>query len=121
MSISTESKTEFERLRDEIKRGTRVVSLGGLTSVAAKAFVLSKLQAETQKTFVVVTESNKDSEAWECDLEFWNGKRKTENEKSDETINSQLSTLNSQLFLPLSSVAKIFGFISPIIFSIIDL
>ncbi len=71
MSFSVETKSEFERLQDEIKRGTRVVSLSGLTSIAAKAFVLSKLRAETEKNFAVIVESNKELETWECDLEFW--------------------------------------------------
>ena len=71
MDFAAESKTEIARLRDEIKRGTQIVSLSGLTSIAAKAFILSKLRAETQKTFVIVTDSNKDSETWECDLDFW--------------------------------------------------
>ena len=71
MSYSAESKTEFERLREEILRGSRVISLGGLTSIASKAFVLSRLRLETKKTFVVVADSNKALETWECDLEFW--------------------------------------------------
>ncbi len=68
---STETTTEIKRLRDEIKSGTRVLNLGGLTSTSAKAFVLSKLQSETNKTFVVVTDLNKDLETWECDLTFF--------------------------------------------------
>ena len=97
MSFPAETKDEFVRLRDEIRRGTRVISLSGLTSIASKAFVLSKLQAETQKTFVVVTDSNKETETWECDLEFWSKKQKTEGEKSDS---SHFSFLNSH-FLTL--------------------
>ena len=38
MSFTAETKTEIARLRDEIKSGTRILSLGGLTSAAAKAF-----------------------------------------------------------------------------------
>ena len=67
----TKAGIEFERLRREIARGTRVVTLNGLTSVAAKAFVLSRLQAETEKQFVVVTDSNKDLDAFSSDLGFW--------------------------------------------------
>ncbi len=77
MSFSTETRTEIARLRDEIKRGTRVVSLSGLTSVAAKAYVLSELKKTADKTLVVVTDSNKDSDTWECDLDFWNRERKS--------------------------------------------
>ncbi len=72
MDFATETITELKILRDEIRRGTRIISLGGLTSIAAKAFVLFELKRETAKTIVVVTDSNTDSEIWECDLDFWN-------------------------------------------------
>ncbi len=62
---------EFDKLRREIDKGSRVISLSGMTSVSAKAFVLTKLQAETGKLFTVVTESNSELEAWESDLEFF--------------------------------------------------
>jgi transcription-repair coupling factor (superfamily II helicase) len=61
---------EFEKLRREIAGGARVISLSGLTSVAAKAFVLTRLQAETGKAFAIVAESNTELEAWETDLGF---------------------------------------------------
>jgi transcription-repair coupling factor (superfamily II helicase) len=86
MNSKAETKTEFARLRDEIRAGTRVISLGGLTSVAAKAFVLSDLQSDSGKTFVIVAASNKDAETFECDLEFWNSqnpKSKIQNLKSE--------------------------------------
>ncbi len=78
MSFPIESKTEFERLRDAIKSGTRIISLNGLTSIASRAFVLNQLQAETKKTFVVVTDSNKELETWEGDLAFWSGEWRVE-------------------------------------------
>ncbi len=71
MNGSVESSTEFQKLIAEIKRGTRVISLGGLTSIASKTFVLSHLQAESAKTFVVVTDSNKELETWESDLSYF--------------------------------------------------
>ena len=80
MSIAAEETTEFKRLRDEIRRGTRVISLGGLTSIASKAFVLSNLQSFLAKTFVIVADSNKDLENWDCDLEFFQSK--IQNQKS---------------------------------------
>jgi hypothetical protein len=52
-----------------VDNGARVVSLDGLTSTAAKSFVLSEI--ETSKTIVVVTESNAALETWESDLQFW--------------------------------------------------
>ncbi len=71
MNFAAETSTEIARLTEEIKRGTNVLSVSGLTSVAAKAFVLSELKRSTDKTLIVVTDSNKDSDVWECDLEFW--------------------------------------------------
>ncbi len=71
MTFAAEETTEIKRLCDEIRRGIRVVSLGGLTSVASKAFVLSRLQSEIKKTFVVVADSNKELETWESDLSFF--------------------------------------------------
>ncbi len=62
---------EFDKLKHEIAGGIRVISLSGLTSVAAKAYLLTKLQAETGKAFTVVTESNTELEFWESDLRFF--------------------------------------------------
>jgi transcription-repair coupling factor (superfamily II helicase) len=100
MSFPAETKDEFARLRDEIRRGARVISLSGLTSVAAKAFVLSRLQAETQKNFVVVTDSNKETDKWECDLEFFNSKFKIQDSKSGESeiLNLKSGILNLPSF-----------------------
>ncbi|HVE59541.1 MAG TPA: transcription-repair coupling factor [Pyrinomonadaceae bacterium] len=79
--MRAEETTEIKRLSDEIRRGTRVVSLGGLTSIASKAFVLSHLQAEIAKTFVVVADSNKELENWDCDLEFFQSKIRNQKSK----------------------------------------
>src|SRR5215218_345495 len=71
--VQTNIKTseEITRLAREIADGARVVSTSGLTSTASKAFVLATIQKQSAKNFVVVTDSNKDAEAWECDLAFW--------------------------------------------------
>lgn len=61
---------EFDNLKREIESGTRAISLSGLTSIAAKAHVLSRLAAETNKRFAVVTDNNSDLEVWQNDLEF---------------------------------------------------
>jgi transcription-repair coupling factor (superfamily II helicase) len=71
MDFAAETTTESNRLLTEIKRGTRIISLSGLTSIAAKAYVLSDLQAQTKKTFVIVADTNKELETWECDLDFF--------------------------------------------------
>ena len=65
------SNEEITRLSKEIAGGARVVSIGGLTSTASKAFVLASIQKAKAKNFVIVTDANKDAEAWECDLAFW--------------------------------------------------
>ncbi|MCU1288356.1 MAG: Transcription-repair coupling factor [Acidobacteria bacterium] len=74
MSFTAETRTEISRLQDRIERGTRIVSVSGLTSISAKAFILSELQRQVKKTLVVVADSNKDLENWECDLDFWHEK-----------------------------------------------
>ncbi|MGI8555248.1 MAG: transcription-repair coupling factor [Pyrinomonadaceae bacterium] len=71
MNFTAETTTELARLRDEITRGTRIISLSGLTSIAAKAFILSELRTETKKTFVIVADTNKELGSWECDLNFF--------------------------------------------------
>lgn len=62
---------EIKRLRAAIERGSRIVALDGLTSVAAKAFVLSQAAVSSGKTLVVVTDNNASLEMWESDLRFW--------------------------------------------------
>ena len=61
----------YDELNKAIEKGSRVVSVSGLTSPAAKAFMLSRLQAETGKPFAVVTDSNTALETWESDLAFF--------------------------------------------------
>lgn len=71
MNPSSETQNEISNLSREIKRGTKVISLSGLTSISAKSFILSKLQKEIGKTLVIVTDSNRELETWENDLEFF--------------------------------------------------
>lgn len=63
--------TDIDDIKREIELGTRIISISGLTSPAAKAFVLSRLQSETGVTLVIVTDSNTDLEIWEQDLDFF--------------------------------------------------
>ncbi len=62
---------DIEDLIKEISRGSRVISIGGLTSISAKAHVLARVQAATGKHFAVITQTNEELETWECDLDFW--------------------------------------------------
>ncbi len=71
MSARPKQVPDMEDLIDAINRGSRVISIGGLTSVSAKAHVLAHVQAATGKHFAVVTQSNEELETWECDLDFW--------------------------------------------------
>ncbi len=111
MNQTAETQTEMQRLLRELRKGTRIISLSGLTSISAKSYVLTKLQNELKKTFVIVTDSNNELEVFENDLEFFNGKRKTENGKSEE--NSQFSILNSRLSILPSFEIDIYSSISP--------
>jgi transcription-repair coupling factor (superfamily II helicase) len=98
MSFSTESQTESARLTEEIKRGTKIISLSGLTSIAAKAFILSELKRATDKNFIIVTDSNKDSDTFECDLNFFQ---------------SQFTGGQSQIFTLPSFESDIYANVSP--------
>ncbi len=108
MSFPSESKSEFERLRGEIGTGARVISLSGLTSIASRAFVLSKLQRETKKTFVVVADSNKELETWTCDLNFWQNSIRNQN-----SANSQPKSGNSRLLALPSFESDVYSGVSP--------
>ncbi|MFL6209313.1 MAG: transcription-repair coupling factor [Pyrinomonadaceae bacterium] len=63
---------ELRRLAAEVRRGARVVSVSGLTSPAARALVLAALRRETDRRLAVVVQANRELEAWERDLCFWN-------------------------------------------------
>ncbi|MGE3467520.1 MAG: hypothetical protein AB7J13_11370, partial [Pyrinomonadaceae bacterium] len=62
---------DIDRLIAAVKGGTRVITVAGLTSTAAKAFVAGRLHTETGKKLAVVTETNSEMETWAADLKFW--------------------------------------------------
>jgi transcription-repair coupling factor (superfamily II helicase) len=62
---------EYARLLAELRGGARVISLSGLAAEPARALVLAALQREVGKCFAVVTQANRDLEAWERDVRFW--------------------------------------------------
>ncbi len=80
MATATVPNSELERLAKELERGTRVISIAGLTSVSAKAFVLAELIKISGKKFAVVADSNADLETWQSGLEFFQSQ--IENPKS---------------------------------------
>jgi transcription-repair coupling factor (superfamily II helicase) len=61
----------YARVAEELARGARVVSISGLVSGPARALALAALQRASGKCFAVVTQANRDLEAWERDLRFW--------------------------------------------------
>jgi transcription-repair coupling factor (superfamily II helicase) len=104
--MKQETSADIERLGKEIGKGTRVISLSGLTSTAAKAFVLSQLQALTGKRFVIITDSNKNAEDWECDLEFF------QNSVQGPGSKVQIQRETSTLVLP-SFESDVYSGVSP--------
>jgi transcription-repair coupling factor (superfamily II helicase) len=61
----------FEQLKREVARGERVVNVSGLTSISAKAYVVSRLVAETGKRFALVADTNTELELWANDIAFF--------------------------------------------------
>ena len=115
MNFAAETTTESKRLHDELKRGTRIISLSGLTSIASKAFVLSELKTRTKKTFVVVADTNKELETWECDLEFFNSRFQIPNSKSkaSEPDKSGIWNPESEILRLPSFETDVYSGISP--------
>lgn len=70
-ALSRVTDDAHNQLVVEIRRGTRVISIGGLVSEPARALALAALQRDTGKSFAIVTQSNRDLETWERDLRFW--------------------------------------------------
>ena len=63
---------KLDELQQAVNRGDRIIALDGLTSTAAKAYVLSQIDA-AGKTVVIVTDNNASHEQWQADLGFWTG------------------------------------------------
>src|SRR2546421_3559708 len=62
---------EFRSVRDQIRRGARVISISGLVAAPARALVIAALQRETGKQFALVVPAQRDLEDWERDVRFW--------------------------------------------------
>ncbi|CAN5338816.1 transcription-repair coupling factor [soil metagenome] len=63
---------EFARLLAEVHGGARIVSVSGLTAGAARALAVMLLRRETGRPLALAVQSNRDLEAWNRDLCFWN-------------------------------------------------
>jgi transcription-repair coupling factor (superfamily II helicase) len=62
---------EYARLLEELRKGTRVISVSGLAAGPARALAVAALQLESGKCFAVLAEANRDLETWERDVRFW--------------------------------------------------
>jgi transcription-repair coupling factor (superfamily II helicase) len=103
MDARPDSGLDIARLIREIEQGARIVSIGGLTSISAKAYVLAHLSASTGRRFAVVTQTNEEMETWDCDLEFWISQFEIQNRKS--TILT-LPSFDSDVYAGLSPHAE---------------
>lgn len=79
LRISAFVGDEFEQLRNAVLAGRKIVTLSGLTSAPAAAYVLARLQRETGKRIAVVVENNSELDTWSCDLEFFKDFREDSN------------------------------------------
>jgi len=61
----------FQDLKAKISKGDRLLTVGGLTSVSAKAYTIERLRAETGKRIALITSSNADLESWMADIAFF--------------------------------------------------
>ncbi|MBX3288541.1 MAG: transcription-repair coupling factor [Acidobacteria bacterium] len=65
-------KNFISEVTGRLNGGSRVIQLGGLTSVSAKSFVLSHLSVVTGRRFAVITGNNASLGEWVSDLRSWN-------------------------------------------------
>lgn len=75
---------EVRRLVDAVREGRRVISVGGLPPMAGRALALALLGRETGKRLAIVAQANRDLEAWERDLCFWDSLLR--NEKTSSAV-----------------------------------
>src|SRR6476659_9928488 len=68
---SVKGSAEFQRVLEDLKRGTRIVSISGLVAGPARALALAALQHQTNKQFALVVPAQRDLENWERDVSFW--------------------------------------------------
>src|SRR5438270_711363 len=71
MEFAAGLREKLDELRSAIGRGSRVVSIAGLSSIASKALVVSALRRQIEQPIVVVADTNSDADVWCCDLGFF--------------------------------------------------
>src|ERR1051325_5379441 len=69
--LSGTESDEFCRVLDQINRGAKVISIGGLVAAPARALALAALQLKSRKPFALVVPAQRDLENWERDISFW--------------------------------------------------
>jgi transcription-repair coupling factor (superfamily II helicase) len=62
---------KLNELAAAVNRGSRIVSISGLSSSAAKALLVHDLGRRLDRSIIVVTDTNTDADTWYCDLEFY--------------------------------------------------
>jgi transcription-repair coupling factor (superfamily II helicase) len=108
-----QTTSEIGNLINLIKKGKRIISLSGLTSISAKSYVLTQLQNELKKTFVVVTDSNNELEVFENDIVFFNSKFQNSNSKLKESSQSGIRNAEYGIWNLPSFEIDIYSSISP--------
>ncbi len=61
----------FDELKRAVQGKQRIVSLSGLTSSSATAYILARLRSETGVKLAVVTDNNSELDAWAGDIGFF--------------------------------------------------
>ncbi|MBV9217180.1 MAG: transcription-repair coupling factor [Acidobacteria bacterium] len=64
-------ETTINSLLSEIEKGSKLISLNGLASISAKAYILALLRERTGRRFAVVTDTNQTMDAWRGDLDVF--------------------------------------------------
>ncbi|QQS32597.1 MAG: transcription-repair coupling factor [Acidobacteriota bacterium] len=62
---------QIEQISNLLGRGERIVSVSGLTSSSAKAFVLARLFSVAKRKFAVIVDSNAELDRLAADIDVW--------------------------------------------------
>jgi transcription-repair coupling factor (superfamily II helicase) len=81
---------EYQHLLAQVRANARVISISGLVAGSSRALAIAALQRDTGRTFAVVSQTTRDLEPWEQDLNFWyralSGKQASENTRDNEVL-----------------------------------
>lgn len=96
----------FAQLSKAVKNGQGLISLSGLTSTAAKAFVVTKLRAATGKRVAVLTATNSDLDQWTGDITFWQTHSEFSGYAGDSENNAILPAFETDFYAGISPHAE---------------